>query len=456
MNVEAAVLKLLLHENDKEKSLTYYSELRPEFFSSSFKSILAQVSRFYDVKGEVPNLNQLLVFRARDEAIESSLTALEMTNCEGVDIELAIDELANQYAQNLTLDLMSGVLEDVTLLSRHELVEKLTELPMTLESKIDSSNKVFSIKDVNIFKPKEDFEVNKISSGISNAWDQEAGGYYLQDLILLGGRRGSGKSLVCANLIKAQHEQGNPSIYFTIEMTYEQTYLRIIAMLADVPFGKLKQGTLDIDQARAVCIKMASMFEGGDAVFEKHFSENPAPNLLDFQEELKRTCREKDEARIIIIDDSELTVATIDTILSKYKNFYGDKLKVAAVDYLNQVLLTSSDDMYDWKPQVVVSKSLKNLARKHNMCMVSPYQMDSSGEARFSKGILDAADVAQLLIVDDKEDGTILFSTTKARSSSDSGEHRVGINWVTLRINPEPVSVEVLEEQIEKPGGFDL
>jgi hypothetical protein len=55
-----------------------------------------------------------------------------------------------------------------------------------------------------------------------------------------------------------------------------------------------------------------------------------------------------------------------------------------------------------------VSKKLKEFARKYELVMVSPYQIDASGEARFAKGILDAADIALVMSAHDKETNAIL------------------------------------------------
>ena len=70
---------------------------------------------------------------------------------------------------------------------------------------------------------------------------------------------------------------------------------------------------------------------------------------------------------------------------------------VIIVDYLNQVKRSnapSRSGQYDWTEQIEVSKTLKSMAQEYEVPVFSPYQTDNTGEARFAKGILDAADAA--------------------------------------------------------------
>jgi len=68
--------------------------------------------------------------------------------------------------------------------------------------------------------------------------------------------------------------------------------------------------------------------------------------------------------------------------------------------------------------------------------MVSPYQIDALGEARFAKGILDAADAAFTLDAHNKEDNIISFNCAKMRNS-DEVSFTSTMDWASLRIGPE-------------------
>ena len=58
------------------------------------------------------------------------------------------------------------------------------------------------------------------------------------------------------------------------------------------------------------------------------------------------------------------------------------------------------------------------MAQEYDCTVISPYQTDASGEARFAKGILDAADAAYALETYDQEDACITFNCVKMRNSA--------------------------------------
>lgn len=451
MNLEGVALKLLLAEPDKDRALQAYSELRPEYFSEAFKSILKHLKDYYEDFGIIPSLRDLEVYRSRDKKASSAIAVLSLIDSEGIDLLFAVEELTNQYVQTTALSLIEDLLESIALKDRYELLEAVSKLPLKLEETIHDSDVVFSVNNIDIFEEQSAIEANRMPSGISNQWDAEAGGYYKQELVLLGGKRGSGKSLVCANLCNAQMEQGNVAVYFTIEMTAKEVMQRVFAIEAEVPFAHIKMGLLTPEEKLKVCSVLASKYEGGETLLQQWLLENPAPDFIRFEKTLKKSCIEKDVGKIIIIDDRDLSLATIDTKISALKARYGDRLCMVVVDYVNQIVVDGSNDAYDWKDQIIISKTLKNFSRKHDVCIVSPYQMDDSGKARFSQGILDACDVAQLIRVEDKSEGHIVFETTKARSATDTGKHRVLMNWVTLRIDPREVIVDTKEDEPSKP-----
>jgi KaiC/GvpD/RAD55 family RecA-like ATPase len=446
MNLEGLALKLLLDESDKEKALEYYAELKAEYFSNAFATVLATIKDFYNKFNVIPSIEDLKVFRTRDAATIQSLSALELLKTDNIDFFFVVDELANQQAQNYTLDLIDGVLKTISITDRHDLLQHMATIPLKLEEKIKGSNKVHTPKTLSIFQSKE--VVNRLPCGICNDWDAEAGGYYRQDLILLGGKRGSGKSVVCANLMHAQHVQGNPSVYYTIEMSAQEVYNRFLGIKAGLPASVVKQDTMSLEQRKQLCRAAADLFVRGEDLYLDTIHTNPSPDFQVFELALQRL-DEKDKGRVIIYEDESLCMSTIDNNVATLKSKYGSDLFLVIVDYINRVKLDGATEHFDWKDQTMMAQMLKAMARRHDVCVVSPYQIDAEGKARFSQGILDAADVAQLIVVEDKETGIMMFDTVKARSADDTGKYRVGIDWKTLKIDPTPVASE---EIVEKPS----
>ena len=81
--------------------------------------------------------------------------------------------------------------------------------------------------------------------------------------------------------------------------------------------------------------------------------------------------------------------------------------------------------------------------------MVSPYQIDASGEARFAKGILDAADIALVMEAHDKETNAVSFETTKIRGGKEMA-FTCPIDWDTLCISPQSVDKPAAKEIVKK------
>ena len=169
-----------------------------------------------------------------------------------------------------------------------------------------------------------------------------------------------------------------------------------------------------------------------------------------FEETLIRNFKLKQDNQMIVIDDRDLTLGAIDLHIGKTKAKFGDKLGVVVVDYLNQIVL-EGNSQYDWQPQIEVSKKLKNLARKYEVVIVSPYQIDASGEARFAKGILDAADIALVMEAHEKDVQAISFETTKIRGGKEMA-FTCPIDWDTLRISPQSIDKPSKKEPVKKAG----
>jgi replicative DNA helicase len=230
-------------------------------------------------------------------------------------------------------------------------------------------------------------------------------------------------------------------------MTALEVMQRNLAILANVNLQNLKQNKLTDDEVLKVVKARASMFQDADATVMEFMRHR---DRFRFEEQLVRNHTLKQDNQMIIVDDRDLTLSSIDLHIGKVKAKFGDKLKVVIVDYINQIVLEGADQ-YDWKPQIEVSKKLKNLARKYEIVMVSPYQIDKDGEARFAKGILDAADIALVMEAHDKDTNAVSFDTTKIRGGKEMA-FTCPIDWDTLRISPQSVDKPAPKETVKKSG----
>ena len=78
---------------------------------------------------------------------------------------------------------------------------------------------------------------------------------------------------------------------------------------------------------------------------------------------------------------------------------------------------------------------MKTFAQDYETLVFAPYQTDSTGEARFAKGILDAADAAYSLETWSPEDKCMTFNCTKMRNNEVKG-FSSEVDWKSLKIGP--------------------
>lgn len=442
MDTSAVVLNKLL----AEQNLELWARLKLVFLDPAYSSLYSAINKHYEKYHSVPSFDDLAL-TIREGPASKTLATLRLTEVPDVSAEIALDALIDQYTQNETVKLLDKFVDKLPLYDTNEIKENLSTIAMTIEEKTHTSEKVFTMADMMLFRHPDDLEKERVYLGLNNTFDAVLGGVARQELILIGGKRGSGKSITSSNIFINQYENGNSSIYFSIEMTAYEVMERNLSILANVDLQRLKQNKLTDDEVLKVVKARAGMFLEADQTvldFLRH------RDRFKFEEALVRNHQLKPDNQMIIVDDRDLTISSIDLHIGKAKAKFGDKLQVVVVDYLNQIVIEGAD-MYDWKPQIEVSKKLKNLARKYEVVLVSPYQIDATGEARFAKGILDAADIALVMEAHDKSSNAISFETTKIRGGKEM-KFTSPIDWETLRISPQSIDKPQEKETIKKAG----
>lgn len=442
MDCSAVVLNKLLID----RNLEIWSKLKLAFVDSAYSSVYSAISKHYDRYGNLPSFEELEL-ELREGTAKNTLAILKLIDEPEVSAEVALDALIDQYTQDQTVFLLDKFIDKLPIYDTQEIKDNLADIVLKLDEKTLTTEGVYSMADIMLFKTQEDLNRDRVHLGLNNIFDSTLSGVARQELILIGGPRGAGKSITSSNICINQYESGNTSVIFTIEMIAHEVLERKLSILADVPYMALKQGTLSADDLLKVIKSRAGMFQDANDLVEEFVYTR---DRFKFESRLVREKSLKTDNQMIIIDDRALTLTSIDLHLGKLKARFGDKLTVCVVDYLNQIVYDGGNDQFDWKPQVIISKKLKELARKHDVVMVSPYQIDASGEARFAKGILDAADIALIMESHEKELGAMSFHTTKIRGGPPIS-FTSPINWDTLRISAIPMNKpEKAEKKTEK------
>jgi len=370
------------------------------------------------------------------EGNTSKLVAtIKLLDVEEIDANVAIDALLDQFTQSEAIRQLDGFVDKLPLLDTSEIKDSLSNIVLHLDEKTLTTEGVITMRDMAIFQPDEEHARKTVYLGINNSLDA-AQFTNRESLTLIGGKRGAGKSIAVTNIMVNQYEQGNSCIYFSVEMPGYEVLQRTIAILANVNHQQLRQNKTTPEDILKIIKCRAGMFDDAQDLVQEFLE---TKDRFKFEERLQREKQLKVDNQMVIIDDRALTLSAIDLHIGKFKARFGDKLTTVVVDYLNQVVIEGNyHDKLDWKPQIAVAAKLKELARKYDVAMVSPYQIDDTGVTRFAKGILDSADSALLMEAHDKDLQAITFESTKMRGNREL-KCTSPMNWDTLRISPQSI-----------------
>jgi replicative DNA helicase len=440
VDISAVVLHKLLTEG----SLDIWSKLKLSFLDPAYSSVYIAISKHYEKYGKMPTFEDLEV-NLREGITTKAVAALKLVNIDGIDDTVAVDALIDTFTQNETIKLLEHFVDKLPQYDTAEIKENLANIVLKLDEKTLATEGVFSMNDILLFRRDEEQARNKVYLGLNNTFDAALGGVSRQELVLIGGKRGSGKSITANNLMVNQFLQGNSAVYFSIEMTGYETLERTMSILSGVSLQSIKQNKLTDDEVLSLVKARASMFQNSDDLVSEFLKTR---DRYIFEQRLTREKSLKDDNQMIIIDDRALTLSSIDLHVGKLKAKFGDKLTTVVVDYLNQIVIEGGFSQFDWQPQVIISKKLKELARKYDVVMVSPYQIDASGEARFAKGILDACDIALAMTAHDKDLQAITFETTKIRGGREI-KFTSPIDWDNLRISSASIDIPSKKEKVK-------
>ena len=207
MDTSAVVLNKLL----TERNLDIWAKLKLVFLDPAYSSLYSVVNKYYEKYSAIPSFDDLEL-TIREGPASKTLATLRLTEVPDVSAEVALDALIDQYTQSETVKLLDKFVDKLPLYDTNEIKENLATIALTIEEKTHTSEKVFTMADMMMFQHPEDLEKERVYLGLNNGFDSVLGGVARQELILIGGKRGSGKSIASSNLFVNQYESGNSSI----------------------------------------------------------------------------------------------------------------------------------------------------------------------------------------------------------------------------------------------------
>lgn len=421
----------LLHQILSNSEISVWTELKELYLPSEYKSLWKIINSHVDRYGNLPSFEDLK-YEIRDSKLQEMVYAIESVETE-IDAMTLLDYQKNEFTQNEILSQIdSFVDETIAFSTAEENLESLQEIVVEVSKKVDTTPPNENMAKIELFDPEE--ELGKfVTLGLNQEYDLDFA-FSPKDLVLVGGRRGAGKSITCANLANNIYEKGRSALYFTIEMDSRQILQRICALGANVPVNRLQRKNLSQDEWNRVAKWWCNRYQNSEDLLTDFYSHRK------FDELHSKLIRNplKEDKQIEVVYDPMLTIGKIDAVLKTKMNQLPD-VGIIIVDYLNQVKRSlASGRQYEWTEQIEVSKTLKSMAQEYECMVFSPYQTDATGEARFAKGILDAADAAYSLNAWSQEDSCMTFSCQKMRSAQ-MRDFTSKMDWETLRIGPTSV-----------------
>ena len=446
MNIASALIKQVLTLQDFQTWSVTHRQYLPTEYHGLYKIIDKHCEDFH----KMPTIEDLK-FEIRDSGTREKLYAIEAVEVDA-DPHMLLEYLKNEYTQKEILDSLEDYVENsVAFENAQESVNHLHQIVLDIEDKVDLEDPQESMQRIELFEPEEDL-AKYMKLGLNEEYDYEIQ-FSPRDLVMVGGRRGAGKSVICANIANAVYASGKSAMYFTIEMDSRSILQRCCSIATEVPFARLRTQNLSITEWEKVANWWAARYvDGQDRLkdYRIHRDFNKLHTSLKSQHELLPT------QQLDVVYDPALTLSKIRAELDKKVKPLG--VGVIIVDYINQVKrssLPSRGGQYDWTEQIEVSKALKSMAQEYDCTVFSPYQTDASGEARFAKGILDAADAAYTLETWDHEDACITLNCVKMRSAS-MKSFTSQVDWDSLKIGPESAMTPKEKEDSSHKTGEEI
>tara|TARA_Y100000356_G_scaffold91815_1_gene77336 strand:- start:671 stop:2026 length:1356 start_codon:yes stop_codon:yes gene_type:complete len=426
MNLTSALLKQIITQEDFDT----WGSLRENYLTSEYQQIHRVMATYVKNYTKLPTFEDLKL-SIRDRSLREKIFAIEAVDVD-VDAWLLLEYLKNEYTQVEILGELEIFIDKTVAISQaEENVEALQQIVLDIGDRVDLKAPEEDMSVINLFESQD--EIKKyLPLGLNQDYDQKLK-FSPRDLVLVGGRRGAGKTFTCVNIASNVYDQGKSSIYFTIEMDSRSILQRMCAVNTGVPVARLITRNLADQEWNKVGEWWAGRFEGGKELLPDFYKTKDFDKL---HSDLMKRKLTKDR-QIEVVYDPALSLSRIRQELESKVG--QTNVGVIIVDYLNQVRrhnAPSRSGQYDWTEQIEVSKTLKSLAQEYEVPVFSPYQTDATGEARFAKGILDAADAAFTLETWEQDDNCITFNCTKMRAARMEGFTSV-MNWDTLKIGPD-------------------
>ena len=170
---------------------------RKPYLPSEYHGIYSIIDHHCEKYHKMPSIEELKL-EIRDGSTREKLFAID-----GVDVDsepfTLLEYLKNEYAQRIILDSLDEYVDkSVAFADADESVNELHQIVLDVEDKVELEKPQDSMQRITLFEDDEELG-NYLSLGLNTEYDHEIQ-FSPRDLILVGGKRGAGKSVVCSNI----------------------------------------------------------------------------------------------------------------------------------------------------------------------------------------------------------------------------------------------------------------
>ena len=241
MNIASAYLKQVLDLQDFESWSSTRKHYLPSAYHTLFKAIDSHCEKFH----RLPTIEDLK-YEIRDTSTKELLFAVDSVEVDA-DPYMLLQYLKNEFTQKEILDSLEDYVDNsISFEDAEESVKHLHQIVLDVEEKVDLQEPQETMQRIPLWEPDEDIG-KYLPLGLNAEHDDEIT-FSPRDLILVGGRRGAGKSITCANIANNVYSSGKSALYFTIEMDSRAILQRCCSIATGVPFSRLRTKNLSITE----------------------------------------------------------------------------------------------------------------------------------------------------------------------------------------------------------------
>jgi len=412
--IELSILHYILKNQDYMVLLAIDEN---KLLDTKVKTYFSQLKNYKEKYDKFPSLTDFTVL------VNNQNLFKDVKEITSALIPFYLDQLDERYNKYQFFDKLYSVINEEV-----EFDETITQVQELLLDTQKDSGKIEEV-DCSQIPEQEDF-ITRIPLGLGK-FDEVNGGLAASELVLIGGHRGSGKSILALHTALTRYKLKKSVAFISIEMRASEVRFRLDAMVTGLPAKDIQFNRLDDEQLRTYFLKKANFFCRPDEEFLELLKK---PTIDKSVLTMAYNKLPRKDHKFFLYDLPLCNLSDINYIGAKLKQLH--HLNFMVVDYLNIIKMPGVTDSIDWKVQIARAEGLKTIARSNDIGILSPIQIDEEGKVKFAKAIEDPVDLS-LLFSKSKggNNDTLNLYTSKIRNGTEC-KFSLIFNKVNLRVTP--------------------